>query len=161
MRPLDHLRPGVPGDSCPRCGSSAARRLSLIYREATSLVPRHDGLDDGVSSPAETPVQRARRTQLSRQVAPPTRKHDLLWSIAAVSAGVIGLGTATTPDALTIVAFGILAFALFSAVRARRYNRDTFPRLHAQWERSLMCQRCGNVFEASQPSAISQRPSAG
>jgi hypothetical protein len=160
MRPLDSLRPRVRGDSCPRCGSSVARRLSLIYREATAFAPHAHGLGDGIGSPAETPVQRARRTQLSRQVAPPARKHDLLWSFAAVIAGVIGFATATMPDARTIVAFGILGLALFSAVQARRYNRDTFPRLHTQWAHSLMCQRCGNVFEEQQPSAISHRPSA-
>src|SRR5687767_12991360 len=159
MRPLDHLRPRVPGDPCPRCGSSAALRLSVIYREATSFVPRSDGLDDAIASPAEPPPQRA-RAQLARQAAPPTRKHDVLWSVAAVSAGVIGLGTATTPDVRTIAALGVLIFALVSAVRSRRYNRVAFPRLHAQWERSLMCQRCGHVFE-QQPSAIRHQPSAG
>jgi len=160
MRPLDHLRPPVPRDPCPRCGSSAARRLSVIYREATSFVPRSDGLDDAIVSPAETPPQRTRRAHLARQAAPPARKHDVLWSIAAISAGMIALRTATTPDVRTIAALGVLIFALVSAVRSRRYNRVAFPRLHAQWERSLMCQRCGHVFE-QQPSAISHQPSAG
>lgn len=61
---------------------------------------------------------------------------------------MIVAGTAESPDVRTAIALGVALAAVYFAFRSRRYNRDVFPRLHVQWERSAMCGRCGAVFEA-------------
>ena len=71
----------------------------------------------------------------------------MLWAVAAVAAAVIALGTLADPDVRTTAAAGILVLAVIFAIRSRRFNRHVFPRLHAQWERSVMCGRCGTVYE--------------
>lgn len=136
------------GARCPKCGSGDVRPLSSIYQEtiaprgtsvgATSATPRLEG---------RTPTA----PHLSRQAAPPSRKHDALWSVAAVGAAVIAAGTIEKPDVRTAVAAAIVVLAVHFTMRSRRFNHDVFPRLHAQWERSVVCGRCGKVYETETP----------
>jgi ribosomal protein S27AE len=146
MHPVEHRGVRVPGATCPKCGSSDGRRLSLIYEAAVSPP------DGALSEQASAHGAGARRVptppHLSKQAAPPSRKHDALWSVAALAAMIISVGTAQNPDARTAIASAIVAGAIYFAIRSRRFNRDVFPRLHTQWERSVMCPRCGTVYEA-------------
>ena len=62
------------------------------------------------------------------------------------------------PDAGLLTTGGImmiLGLILFASMRttnraAEEYNRTTYPRLKEQWERTWLCLRCGNRFEASE-----------
>jgi ribosomal protein L37AE/L43A len=138
----------TPDYACPKCGSSEARRLSLIFRDAVSLASESlaPTRATGTSLTSSTPQL---NPQLSRQAAPPSRKHDKLWIVAAVAAAIIATVTAWNPDVRTVASAAVVAVAVYFGIRSRRYNRDVFPRLHAQWEQSVMCGRCGNVYEVT------------
>ena len=146
--PPAHGNPQTRGNRCPKCGSGDVRLLSWIHQAATA--PR--GWAVGANS---APQPRDGRTptppHLSRQAAPPSRKHDALWSVAAVVAAVIAVGTIDKPDVRTTLATAVVVVALHFTIRSRRFNRDVFPRLHAQWERSVVCGRCGRVYEMGTP----------
>ena len=136
------------GHTCPKCGSREVQWLSVIYQEAVSPPSEPVAPSAAAGSSLASSEQQRVKAQLSRQAAPPSRKHDRLWIVAAVAAAVIGVGTAANPDARTVASVAVIALAAYFAFRARRYNQDVFPWLHAQWERSVMCGRCGHVYES-------------
>jgi hypothetical protein len=117
--------------ACPRCGSAEIRKLSLIYQ--TGL-------------PANAERKPAHEAALSKQAAPPTKKPAVMWVVAAFMFVIVAVAMLWSSRAMTAMAFLFLAIAIGFAVRAMTYNSMVFPRLHDQWERSFMCNRCGNIF---------------
>ena len=45
-----------------------------------------------------------------------------------------------------LVFAGLAALAGRMSLKAKAYNAMTFPDLYARWERSFMCNRCGETF---------------
>jgi len=129
--------PRLVRDACPRCGSAEIRKLSLIYQ--TGL-------------PANAERKAAHEAALSKQAAPPTKKPAMMWVIAASAFVIVAVAMLWSSRAMTAMAFLCLAVAIGFAVRAMTYNSMVLPRLRAQWERSFMCNRCGNVFELGSDS---------
>ena len=117
---------------CPRCGSEEIRTLSSIH-------------DMGLPA-TSTERKPAHEMALSRQAAPPTKKPALMWVVAAAVFAVVALWSLLRSAVMTAVAFSSVAVAIGCAARAMTYNSLVFPRLHEQWERSCMCNRCGTVF---------------
>ncbi|PTX92324.1 hypothetical protein [Opitutus sp. ER46] len=84
-------------------------------------------------------------TALAEKVAPPQpRPIHWLFYLLAVS-GFVGL-FAKGEVGLKLVGIGISAIGCFIIFRTKKWNRDEFPRLLAQWERSWVCHRCGHTF---------------
>ena len=44
------------------------------------------------------------------------------------------------------VFLGMAAFAIYLSLTGFRFNRDEWPMLHANWQASFLCDRCGTVF---------------
>lgn len=124
--------PRLVTHTCPRCGSQEIRTLSSIHETALPAT--------------STGRQPAHAMALSRQAAPPTRKPTLLWVGAAMVFAIVAFSTLSRSLAMATLAFSSAAVAIGFAARAMTYNRMVFPRLHEQWERSCMCNRCGTVF---------------
>lgn len=123
--------PRLVATACPRCGSAEIRRLSLIHAAGlptnTDRKPQHEAV-------------------LSKQAAPPTKKPAAMWAGAVVAFAGVAILTWSTSTPMTTVALGAVAVAIGFAARAMTYNSMVYPRLFDQWERSSMCNRCGNVF---------------
>jgi hypothetical protein len=141
--------------ACPKCGASEVRKLSLIYDEGRSTIRTQSqtvgagfsggGMGFGSASTSTTGQQ---QTALSKQAAPPARKMWLLWGAVAVVSGFMALGGLRHPGFGTLVLIAIVAWAARSAMRGREYNATVHPGLLERWQRSWMCNRCGDMFAA-------------
>jgi uncharacterized membrane protein len=83
---------------------------------------------------------------LSRQAAPPTRKPAVMWTVAGVVFLTVAILAWSISTAMTTAALVAVAIAIGFSARAMTYNGMVYPRLYEQWERSSLCNRCGNVF---------------
>ena len=83
---------------------------------------------------------------LSRQSAPPDRRHTSFWLVLTL------FFTAISAVALFTGEESSIAFAACTMLSGRmsrdsmRYNRADFPRLLDYWHRSFICMRCGEVY---------------
>jgi hypothetical protein len=96
--------------------------------------------------PTNTERKPPHETALSKQAAPPTKKPAVMWAAASAIFAIVAVLSLSRSPLFTTVAFASVAVAIGFAARAMTYNSMVFPRLHEQWERSFMCNRCGSVF---------------
>jgi hypothetical protein len=141
---------------CTKCGSTEVRRLSLIYNEGLAIINTTSnstgqafgsggGAAFGSSSTRTTGTQ---QTALSKQAAPPKKKHTILWGIAAGVLGFMALGGLSDFSFSVVLFAGLAALAGRMSLKAKEYNATKFPEQYATWERSFMCNRCGQTFAA-------------
>ena len=141
---------------CPKCTSTEVRRLSLIYQEGLSTINTQSttvgsaigggGIGFATASTGTTGHQ---QTALSKQAAPPAKKHWILWSSAAAIVALPTLGTLLHPGFGTLVGLGLVALSVRMALSGRKYNAEVHPGVLHRWEQSFMCNRCGDVFAAT------------
>ena len=140
--------------ACPKCSTTEVRKLSLIYNEGLSIintvshgtgaaVGSGGGMAFGSHSSHTTGRQ---QTGLSKQAAPPEKKHWILWSSCAVVCGFIALSGLSHPGFGTLVAIGLAVLSVRFALKGKEYNAQVLPGLLQQWDRSFMCNRCGEKF---------------
>ena len=108
---------------CARCGSDDVRKLSVVYASGSSLPP----------------------TKRKLSLAP--------FRIGLAIAG-LALAIAKFTRSLNVVLFGWILAAIVSAVMAyiehqenQEFNDLEYPDLKRKWDRSMICQQCGRVFE--------------
>ncbi len=138
---------------CPKCTSTELRKLSLIFNEGRATVNAQrsatavdlGGVPRATATAAATGRQQA---ALSKQAAPPQKKRWVAWSILAVVCIFGALGNIGSPGVGTVIAIVIAVLAIGFAIIGRRYNTEVHPELLRRWERSFMCNRCGEVFAA-------------
>ena len=139
--------------ACPKCTSGEVRKLAMIYNEGLSIINTQTvgsgvgvgrgGMAFGGGSATTTGRQ---QTALSKQAAPPSKKHAILWSGLAV---IMGIWTFTSFFPISFGSFlllGLTALAVRFALKAFQFNREEYPGMYARWEQSFMCNRCGEVF---------------
>jgi len=130
-RPLAAPGRGVTPDRygvvCTHCGSDDVRKLSVVHTA---------GL---LSKSTEPPVE--------RKLSLKPFKYGLFVASVAVA-----IANFTHPR--TVLLFGWMLAAMVSAVMAYleneenvEFNESEYPDLKKQWNRSVMCLRCGRVFE--------------
>jgi hypothetical protein len=132
-----------PAVSCPHCGKPWVKRLAVIWKQGTSDLVTSYGED------VEFTVE-------AQEAAPPKKKQPggplFLGCILAGIPSVIILSL--TNNQLSIggwvlltcwIALVVTVFA-FIGLREARWNREVWPRLYAEWERSWSCQSCGKKF---------------
>ncbi|HUQ82287.1 MAG TPA: hypothetical protein VM076_14140 [Gemmatimonadaceae bacterium] len=140
--------------ACTKCGSAEVRRLSLIYQEGLAIINTSSqtsgaafGSGGGASfGSASTRTTGTQQTALSKQAAPPAKKHTILWGMAAGILGMIALSGLSDFSFSVVVFAALAALAGRMSLKAKVYNAATFPELYARWERSFMCNRCGETF---------------
>jgi len=140
--------------SCPSCAAVDVRRVSLVYREGTTMVDQRTGgagvglaggrLGVGVFG---SRTQGTNKTLLARDLAPPQAMKLSGWATIGVIAGLV-LYFAGIANLNAGIFFGVL-LAVASARylwRQNQWNQTELPSLYNQWESSFMCSRCGVVF---------------
>lgn len=136
--------------ACTKCHSPDVRRLSLIYREGLSSIASDTsgvGIGGGRVGVGHARTSGVQQTVLSRQATPPQPRSTGGVAVGAVLGLLGGIGSLSGGDggvssALFLIGI-VCGFILWSAIK---YNRDQYPRFRAQWEKSFMCARCGEVF---------------
>jgi hypothetical protein len=99
----------------------------------------------GVASTSGT-INARSQTALSREAAPPAKHRFVVWVIVAVLAGLYVLTTLSNFGTGTLLMLGATAGSIVMARRARHFNLREHPGLMSNWEKSFMCNRCGQVF---------------
>ena len=153
--------------SCPSCGNENTQSLSLVYNSGTrsssstavGVATTGHGLGVGVAA-----TSGMSQSQLAAKFGPP-KKDQAIGSIWVLVVGIvlsIAIGATVNSETISwiiIAATFIVAFAI--GRNAYRFNREELPRLYTEWERKLLCLRCGDVFQQpSQPLQTSQAPLA-
>lgn len=154
------------GVICPNCGGENTAKLSLVHAEGTSrlsgstsstgigVAGGHMGL--GITSGSVNAIQ---QSQLSKALAPPTEKSTIGVKIGAAIVSwfllIVGLNVwvPVFPGALDWLVSSVAAIGIGAAMPegdAGRWNREEYPKLKRKWERSLLCRRCGSIFEGAQ-----------
>jgi hypothetical protein len=151
---------------CPKCNSTDLKRISLAYQEGFSQINTRSRLravavgSDGPDIILGRATNRGTaQTELSKALSPPKRwsYRTLLryWAFGFVVGTwvVIALDWSMT-DSKTVISLPVLVFAvLYLGVLVLlgfafwQHNNSVFPKEHARWNRSFMCNRCGTVSE--------------
>ena len=149
---------------CPNCNSSDLKKLSLAYQEGLTrgtartrlraLLFGEDGPNVILGSAATNGVY---QTELSKSLRPPRKRSYgrlLLWaalvSFVWLSSYIhVVMASALKVSSLPVVVFGAVGVSTFLivALATWRYNQLVYPRRYEQWNRSVVCQRCGKVSE--------------
>jgi hypothetical protein len=149
---------------CPKCNSTDLKRVSLAYQEGLYRTDARTRLSAAVvgGNGADLLVGRAttqasHQSALSRQLSPPTKWSYLKvgsWSFMAflcVGWLVFYVNTVTR-NATTVLSAPLTLFALISGTifvlllfLVWRHNHSTYQRRYAEWDGSLVCQRCNTV----------------
>ena len=115
---------------CPKCASPEGRSIEAIYCECKTPEKERPPIPE----------------ELSRQSAPPARRHPMFWLSLGIVFAILTVVTlpasASTTSALSTCAM----LSAFMSRQAMNYNRADLPRLLEYWHRSFICTRCGEVF---------------
>ncbi len=140
--------------SCPSCGAADVRRVSLVYREGTTMVDEQTGgVGAGVARGGlgvgvfGSKTQGTHKTLLARDLAPPQVLRLSGWAAMGVLAGLaLYFGGLANPGAGIL--FGVLLAIPCARYlwRQKQWNQTELPKLVTRWESSFLCSRCGTVF---------------
>lgn len=140
--------------ACPKCNTSEVRKLSMIYNEGLSIINTVShgsgaavGSGGGMAFGSHSSHTSGRQqTALSKQAAPPDKKHWILWSTGAAICGFMALGSLSHPGFGLLVSVGLTALCVKFALSGKKYNAEVHPDLMQRWDQSFMCNRCGERF---------------
>jgi hypothetical protein len=151
---------------CPKCKSEDAVKLSVVHAAGLSDIQSSarghawalgdSGLLLGFSSSQAIGTS---QTALSKLAAPPCKKryrHVILtwliglalgsWFILVIISPTGSLGSRTLSQMHRFAFLFSTVIVLMLAV-LWRFNHMIFPRRRELWNRSFMCQRCGEIFQ--------------
>ena len=148
---------------CRNCGSTDVRKLSVVHASGvTSVTMETTGsaigmtgggnIGVGFGSATSSGIQ---QTALSESVAPPAQRKPTVKAAGigcsvAVFALIIGAATGSFTAFAIILISSLVVLAVLSSAEKRdieQWNSTEWPILKAKWDRSLLCMRCGKVFE--------------
>lgn len=140
---------------CPACHSENTNKLSMTYEAGLSNIKtRTTGLGVGVGRGGiglgigGGKTKGTTQTQESQRAAPPPKKRfikplALILIITVVVSLVVGKNHILQP-VISIVwllsSVGWIAWAVY-------YNTKQWPALKLIWDKSFICNRCGQVFQ--------------
>ncbi len=151
---------------CPKCNCADLKKLSLAYQEGLYSSDARTRLSAAVVGGSGPDVVLGRATTrgshqsaLSKKLSPPVKWSYLkviFWSVLVFLCGswlVFYINTVTTNSPIVLsppsTLFALVSAAIFIVLLflVRRHNHSTYPRLHAQWDCSFICNRCGAVSQ--------------
>ena len=149
---------------CPSCNGTDLKKLSLAYQEGRVRVDtrtRLRGVVVGEGGPnvvvGRATTRGTHQTELSKQLSPPAKWSYLkligwsvVFSLVALVAYVRSVMSGPSPASSLPVKLYALFFPIVLVVLLAlywRHNHSTYSRQYAQWDRSFVCERCGNVSE--------------
>jgi len=127
---------------CPKCASSEGRRIEAIYAECKTPTDEHD------------PVN----AELSRQSAPPVRKHPIYWVAFASVLSIAALASFTWRESVAVTLLLSTGLVVLKARDADRYNQFELPRLLDYWHHAVICGCCGEVFVPAETANSAETP---
>jgi hypothetical protein len=148
--------------SCPKCGSDQIQTAKMIWESGTATgVHSSTGVGVGLGSGGGLGVglggattQSASMTTLASRVAPPTQR-----KVGCMVLAMIPFGAALTFGAfesggelffMGLVGAPLVVIGITLIVKTLKWNKEEFPKLHADWERQWLCHRCGDIFTPAQ-----------
>ena len=151
---------------CPNCNSTNLKKVSLAYQQGLFHTVAHTQLRAaGVGSCGpdlligKATTRGFHQSVLSKQLTPPVkwsyRKLTLWWVVVFLSIGWIVFYINTiTKNSAAVLSPPLVLWSGLSAITFLlllvffwRHNQSTHKRRYSQWERSLLCQRCGTLTE--------------
>ena len=149
---------------CPSCNGTDLKKLSLAYQQGRVRVDtrtRLRGVIVGEGGPdvlvGRATTRGTHQTELSKQLSPPAKWSYLkligwsaVFSLVALVAYVRSVMSGPSPASSLPVKLYALFFPIVLVVLLAlywRHNHSTYSRQYAQWDRSFVCERCGNVSE--------------
>ena len=160
---------------CPNCNSVDLKKLSLACQEGRVSVNTRSRLRGVVVSEDGTDVVVGRaitrgtyQTELSRQLSPPRKWSYLklvVWSVVFSLVALVVFVRSVMAEPAPASSLPVRLYALFSPMVFLtllalywRHNHSTYSRQYALWDRSFVCERCGNMSRHDQPgSSLSSR----
>jgi hypothetical protein len=132
--------------NCPRCGATDARSLAMVHASGSS---RAVFVGDAVAVGTGT-------TALAQSAAPPKRRSALPAVVGGVGVGLAAMAFFALADPFPAagalpaiemgsIALGAITYTLVQRPR-KRWNDEQFPALHAAWQATFQCMRCGATF---------------
>lgn len=153
---------------CPKCRSDECTKLSVVYFNGLSNVKtksRGRGFDFGETAGAFSFVARGHgtlQTRMSTLAGSPRKlryRHVLLcWGLGLVIlywlfGYLVWLHEMSSVRSVTLFpqyAHAYSALAVVALASLWWFNRRVHPPRLRRWQRSLMCDRCGAIFEPSE-----------
>ncbi len=136
---------------CPHCHSDNIQKLSVVYEHGTQNIQTTGrtrgsgigfgggGLGAGIGS-ARTTTKGKSQSIAAKNAAPPDKK-KIIIPIAMMGVGLLIIKFIHVFPGLLFIAGGGFIFWKFW-----QYNKNTYPPLYQQWQRSWLCNRCGEIF---------------
>lgn len=132
--------------------------MSTIELASTSVGVGFGGGSLGVGA-AGTTTTGGQSSLLAQELAPPQQKQFMqkksiaggcLLALALLFL-VIGIASASLLWSILFLVLAVFGGRLVKQVadQVADFNRDEYPKLMSAWERSFLCLRCGNRFEAA------------
>ena len=150
---------------CPKCNSDECTKLSLVYLNGISDIrtrSRGRGFDFRETAGAFSFKSRGRgtfQTHLSKLAGPPRKlpyRNVILWWALGLAilywlfGELVWIHELSAVRSVTLFpqyAHAYSGAALLVLALLGWYNRLVRPRRLRLWERSFMCERCGNIFQ--------------
>ena len=135
---------------CPTCQSDNVQKLSLVYEQGTQKIrtkgrTRGGGVGIGrggllAGAGSATTTTTGKSQSIAAEKAAPPDKKQMMLPVGIIAAGIL-IGFKAVLVGLALVAIGGFIFWKF-----HQYNKQVFPPLYAQWEKSWLCNRCGTIY---------------
>jgi len=138
---------------CTTCQSDNVQKLSLVYEQGTQNIRTSShttgggvgfgrgGLGVGGGSATTTTTGRSQSIAAQRAAPPDKKKIGIPFTIAGAGLA-IALIWGAIPIFLIALAVGGFLFWKFS-----QYNKNVYPPLYAEWQRSWLCNKCGTIYQ--------------
>lgn len=151
---------------CPKCNSTDLKKVSLAYQEGlyrTDARTRLSAALVGGNGPdlivGRATTKASHQSVLSKRLSPPAKWSYLKvgsWSVLVflcVGWLVFYVNTVST-NSSTVSSPPLIFFVLISAASIAlllflvwKHNHSTYQKRFAEWDRSLICSRCGTISE--------------
>lgn len=145
--------------NCPKCGTENTQKLSIIHSSGFTNINTtssgvgigigKSGIGVGVGSGSTTGTH---QNALSATYSPPPKAKDGMNVFVALVSFLIfpfllfnfKVDVVMISSIIFCVCFFLLAV---NSVRSNsKYNREVWPKLYDEWQRSFLCLRCEHVF---------------
>lgn len=134
--------------ACTSCGSESTRTVPMVHASGISNTTSRTtgvGLSGGGLGVGTATTTGVSQTVLSEKLSPPRKRAWFKHMFGAFMLGVV-LSPIVGGTAGLFVFLGGIALAAYLGLTGFRFNRNEWPGLHAYWQASFLCDRCGTVF---------------
>lgn len=141
---------------CTQCNSDNVQKLSLVYEQGTQNIQTtghttgagvgfgSGGLGAAFGSARTTTAGKSQ--SITAQKAAPPNKKPLILQVVLTIVGILLLMADFKGGWAIVLGWGLIATGGFMIWKSYQYNKNTYPPLYAEWQRSWFCNKCGSIF---------------